>query len=450
MSLQSALLNAAGALNVFGQALTVAQNNVANASTPGYVKQTATLVAMPFDLTGGATGGVSAGQIQSSRNQFADQTVRRDTTSLGTASQTVESLTAIQNVLGITDGSGISGAIGDLNDAFSALQSTPSNTTAQQQVISQAGNLAQTLNQAYTALTSIRDNASQEIQTTVASVNQITANLAKLNGEASQSKGADAGLDAQIHAALDELSQYVPITATDQSDGSVNVMLNGQLPLVMGNQSYALSANIGVGGSPPATIVTSGLDATADIGGGQLGALLNVRNQVLPALIGEGSTTGSLNTLAATLADRVNTILGSGSALFSYDASNPQTAAQSIAVDSSITSQTLGNISSGAALSLSGLVNEKQSSLGGLTFSEDYGEIAAGVGAQLSSATDRQTAGQSILAQDKSLRQQMSGVSLDEEALIVAQFQQAYEANSKLIAMIDQLTKDLLAALPTT
>ena len=141
----------------------------------------------------------------------------------------------------------------------------------------------------------------------------------------------------------------------------------------------------------------------------------------------------------------MNTILGAGSELFSYDASNPQAAAQTIAVDSSITSQTLGNISSDAALSLSGLVNEKQSSLGGLTFSESYGQIAAGVGAQLSTATEQQTAGKSILAQDQNLRQQMSGVSLDEEALIVAQFQQAYEANSKLIATLNQLTSDVLA-----
>ena len=449
MSLQSALLNAAGALSVYGRALSVAQNNVANASTPGYVKQTQTLQALPFDGTAGQTGGVCAGEIQSSRNQFADQAVRRDTTSLGTADQTVASLAAIQSVFGVSDGSGISGAISNLIDSFSALQSNPSDTTAQQQVISQAGAAAQAFQQAYGTMTGIRDSAGRQIQSNVDEVNQITAGLAQLNKQVFQRTGPDAGLDAQIHAALDQLSQYAPITAIEQADGSVNVMLNGRVPLVVGSHSYSLSADIEPGNSPAAQILSGGHDVTADVNGGQLGALLNIRNQVVPSLIGEGSQTGSLNTLASQLADRANAILGAGSALFTYDASNGQAAAQNIAVDSQATPQMLGNVSSDAALTLSGLVNEPQDPLGGLTFSQYYGQIAADVGAQLSAATDGQTAGKSLLAQDQNLRQQMSGVSLDEEAMIVAQFQQAYEANAKLIATLAQLSQDVLNIVQT-
>jgi flagellar hook-associated protein 1 FlgK len=39
------------------------------------------------------------------------------------------------------------------------------------------------------------------------------------------------------------------------------------------------------------------------------------------------------------------------------------------------------------------------------------------------------------------LRQQYSGVSLDEEASILLQFQQAYQANSRFITVLDQLTQ---------
>jgi flagellar hook-associated protein 1 FlgK len=436
------MLNAAGALDAYSHALSVAQNNVANASTPGYVKQRQTLEAMPFDIAAGDTGGVRAGEIQSSRNRFADQAVRRDTTSLGTADQTVESLTAIQNVFDISGASGVSGTISNLIDSLSALQASPSNTTAQQQVISQAGAAAAAFRQAYGALAGIRDNAGRQIQTTVDAVNRITTELAQFNRQAFQSSGPDPGLDAQIHAALDELSQYVPVNAVEQDNGAVDVTLNGRVPLVLGSHSYALTADVEPGNNPPARVLSGALDATADIDGGQLGALLQIRNQVLPSLIGEGSQPGALNTLAGRLADRVNAILGAGSVLFSYDANGQ--AAQTIAVDSNATPQMLGSVSSDAALSLSGLVNESQGPLGGLTFSEFYGQIAADVGAQLSTATDQQTAGRSILAQDESLRQQMSGVSLDEEAMIVAQFQQAYEANSKLIQTLDQLAQSVI------
>ena len=42
-SLSSVMLTAGGALNAYSQALEVVQNNVANASTPGYANQTQSL-----------------------------------------------------------------------------------------------------------------------------------------------------------------------------------------------------------------------------------------------------------------------------------------------------------------------------------------------------------------------------------------------------------------------
>jgi flagellar hook-associated protein 1 FlgK len=421
----------------------VAQNNVANASTPGYVKQRQSLESMPFDATAGDTGGVRAGEIQSSRNQFADQSVRRDSTSLGTSNQLVESLSAIQNVFDISGGAGISGAISNLIDSFSALQASPSNATAQQQVISQANAAADAFRQTYNSLTDIRDTAGRQIQTTVDTINRITTELAQFNRQSFQSSGSNPGLDAQIHSRLEELSQYSPVTTVDSGDGSINVLLNGRVPLVLGSHSYALTSDIELGGSPPAQVLSGSLNATTDIDGGQLGALLQIRNQLIPSLIGEGNQPGALNTLAGQFAGRVNEILGAGSPLFSWDAANPQTA-QTLTVDAAATPQMLGAISSDAALSLSRLVNEGQGPLGGVTFSEYYGQIAADVGARLSTATDQQSAGKSILAQDQSLRQQMSGVSLDEEAMTVAQFQQAYEANAKLIQTLNQLTQDVI------
>ena len=62
-NLLATLGSTAGALNAYDQVLQVTQNNVANASTPGYAKQRLLLEALPFDLATGATGGVHAGQI---------------------------------------------------------------------------------------------------------------------------------------------------------------------------------------------------------------------------------------------------------------------------------------------------------------------------------------------------------------------------------------------------
>src|ERR1035437_1523750 len=130
MSIQSAMLNAAGSLKVFSRVLDVTQNNVTNASTPGYVKQTQTLEAMPFDAASGAMGGVRAGDVESARDEYSEQAVRRETTSLGLAQQNVESLTGGQSAFDISDNSGLAGALSDLFSSFFARGATPTHRPA--------------------------------------------------------------------------------------------------------------------------------------------------------------------------------------------------------------------------------------------------------------------------------------------------------------------------------
>jgi flagellar hook-associated protein 1 FlgK len=67
--------------------------------------------------------------------------------------------------------------------------------------------------------------------------------------------------------------------------------------------------------------------------------------------------------------------------------------------------------------------------------------MASNVGTLLSNANEHLHSQQSAVAQAQNVRHQVSGVSLDEEATILIQFQQAYEANSKLISVLNQLTQ---------
>src|SRR3954452_8364074 len=95
-NLLASLGSTAGTLAAYGRVLDVTQNNVSNASTPGYAKQRLDLHALPFDPEGGTTGGVAAGKLQSSRNEFAEQAVRTQTTGLGYQQQLSDSLTILQ------------------------------------------------------------------------------------------------------------------------------------------------------------------------------------------------------------------------------------------------------------------------------------------------------------------------------------------------------------------
>ena len=481
-SILSTLLMSAGAMSAFDRALQVTQNNVANASTPGYADQTQTLIAQEFNPQAGASGGVLAGEVQNSRDEFAEQAVRQQTGLLGQANQNVDSLTALQSNFDISGDTGLPSALNNLFQAFSAWGQTPNDTNAQQSVIDQAGNVAQAFQQTASGLTAVAQSTNLQLQQTVDQVNQLVGQLAQFNSQVMQGDHNDAGLDAQVHSDLEQLSSYVPFTATSQADGSVTILLNGQTPLLIGAQQYKIAFNLQQSadgtypnGPPLAHIVASdGTDVTAGITTGQLGALLNTRNQVLPTYIGSSDQAGDLNTMAKQFADRVNQLLESGTQtdgtagipLFTYASQNgtdptkdDTSAAQSITVNSAITRDQLAAglpgppaQSNGVPLALSQLADPQNSAdeVDGESFTAFYGDMATRAGNALSAATNEQTVAQSAVAQAQNLRQQASGVDLNVEAMKAIEFERAYEANARLVTVLDQLTEDTIQMLPTS
>src|ERR1700732_4233666 len=102
MSLFSTLHASLNALNAFQQSLDVAQNNVSNASTPGFAKQVATLEALPFQPQTGLIGGVQAGTPQSSRDEYLEQAVRYQSGVLGNFTAQSQALSGIEPIFDVT------------------------------------------------------------------------------------------------------------------------------------------------------------------------------------------------------------------------------------------------------------------------------------------------------------------------------------------------------------
>jgi len=476
-NLLATLVNSATTLSAYDQVLQVTQNNVANASTPGYARQTQTLEAMPFDPTRGDAGGVRAGTALSSRDEYAEQAVRQQNVLLGAATQSVNSLTSLQSYFDVSGSSGIPYALNNLLQAFSAWGQTPNDANARQNVINQASDLAGAFQDAANGLTTVTQDTDQQLQQTTAQINSLVGQLQQFNKDVMGGDHNDSGLDAQVHSTLEQLSQYVNFTATKQPDGTVNIMLNGQTPLLIEDRQYQIACNMVqapdavYANAPPLAQITAsdGTDITAGITTGQLGALLTMRNSMLPGYIGDGAQQGDLNAMAQQFADRVNQLLTSGNisdgppaqtgvALFTYDAANPTNVAGSLAINPAISASQLAaidpgppEVSNGIALTLSGLANPTDSAdeIQGESFTAFYGDMASRVGNALSEATDQQQVQQSAVAQAQNLRQQASGVDLDQEAMTLVQFQQAYEANSRLISVLDQLTADVINILST-
>lgn len=472
-SLNSTLLGASSALEAFQYALTATQNNIDNASTPGYARQTVALEADPFDPAVGLGGGVAPGPLVDSRDLMAERDVWQQAGAQGDASGQSSALTAVQNAVPVSDGGGIPAALSTFFSDASAWSAAPTNGTAQQNVMLAASALAQSFQTTAAAVSSASQSITQDIGSTVGQINSITGQIATLNASIQNGGAHDAGIEAQIYSALETLSGLVNINVLQQSDGGVNVTLSSGAALVMEGQQYALTTG---NAAPPAASIdpqappdidvwaADGSVVNGQISSGSLAGLLQVRNVTITGLIGDASQPGALNTLAAQIAGDVNGIVGQGSvspgapptglALFTApDPAHPTEAASTMAVNPNMTASQLppvdqNGVANGVPLALGALANSTPANLGSAGYTEFYGNAAALVGSQLNQAQSNQTMTAQTLAQAQSMRQSESGVSLDAEAINVLQFQAGYQAVAKMVNTLATLTQSVIDMVP--
>ena len=161
-----------------------------------------------------------------------------------------------------------------------------------------------------------------------------------------------------------------------------------------------------------------------------------------------------LDHLAVSFADTVNTTLANGldatgqpptQPLFTYSVATgaAATLAANPLVPNQLAAAAVGAPSgNGNALALAAILSA--SNIDDLSFTQFYGDIAGRVGRALSIAQEDQQTHRQLLAQAKSVREEKTAISLDEEAANLIQFQRAYQATATLFRTLDEMTQDLI------
>jgi flagellar hook-associated protein 1 FlgK len=474
-NLFSVLNSASQSLQAFEQAIDVTQNNVSNANSPGYAEQVPQFISQDYDTVTGVNSGGVKEVTQDTRSTYADTAVQQQLSLQGMYQQLQTTLTPLENVFDVSSSSPIPSALNQLFQSFSAWSTQPTNTNYQSAVIDAAQQVGSAFQQAAVQLGQIQTSSTDDIQTTVAQINQDATAIQSYNQAMGQNSQPNAGLSAQLESTLENLSGLANIQVLQGSGGTVTVLLGGQTALVEGTQVNAIQAvnntasNAGNPDAAPNISIedSSGNDITSQITEGGLAGLLSVRNNLLPSLIGGGQQVGGLNTLAQSLADSVNNVLeqGSttstppyqaGSALFTYNDASPSGIAGSLAVSSTITGSQLAAadtgppfVANGAALTLAGLDSSSPGPVDGQGFTQYFASLTSTVGNAVNDANTNATAQSQLVAQAQSLQQQVSGVSLDEEAVRLVQLQSSYDAASKVVTVVDDTLQSLLEMIPT-
>jgi flagellar hook-associated protein 1 FlgK len=226
----------------------------------------------------------------------------------------------------------------------------------------------------------------------------------------------------------------------------VDITVGSGRALLIGDETYHLDAV----SQPPngwAGVEAGGMDITSELRGGQIVGAIEARDTYIPDYLSR------LDEVAYELVNQVNTIhqggfdqLGNTGNNFFTPLASADGAARLIEVDPAVAADSrliaAGGVNEAGdntvAKSLANLRDALVLEGNSATLVDSWSHLAFRVGRDTRGAMDGLKAQSDIVEQIDALRDSVSGVSLDEEAVQMIKFQRAYEANARFFSTIDQ------------
>jgi len=285
-------------LSAFQTALDTTSNNIANANTPGYSRQSTNLVSR----VGAGAGqvfignGTSVGSVSRVYDSLLVGQLQSANSSVGRL-EILDDLTGRVNLLLADPDTGLNTALQDFFGAVQDLSNDPTSLPTRQALIGQAEGIVNRFLTADQQLAGLTSETNERIRQSIADINNLASSIADVNNRI-----ATAGVNALPNDLLDqrdkllgELSTLISTQTIEQDDGSVNVFIGSGQPLVVGATAQGLLAR-GSEFDPTAVRITfAGRGSQTPLGdslsGGRLGGLLEFRDRIIePARQSLGQT----------------------------------------------------------------------------------------------------------------------------------------------------------------
>src|ERR1700685_3127291 len=309
------LNTAVSGLMAFQQEIDTTSNNISNANTPGYSRETTDLVSVPGPYIGQLS--IGDGVQVSSVQRVYDQTVASQVVSATSAYNQLNTFStqaaAVDNLLGSTS-NGLSSQLQSLVSALQTVANSPTSSASRQAFLSQAQQLVSSLQNDDSSLQSLQSQANTQLTSDASEVTSLGQSIATLNqqimADTSQSSQAPNSLLDQRDQLINQLATYANVTTTQQSDGSVNVYIGSGQTLVSGTSAATLTTIPNTYDPSQEDLALSSpagpIDVTQQISGGTLGRFVRFRSPMLePAA-------NSLGQIAVVLSNAMNTQNESG------------------------------------------------------------------------------------------------------------------------------------------
>lgn len=449
-TLSSSLNIAVQAMETDQAALGVTSNNIANANTPGYSRQTVDLAEVAPVTYGGLVlgDGVQLQKVVSQQSSLLQTQLDQETQQQGKYNAFLGSMQQVQTLFNETSGTGLQSSITNFFNSIQQLSTNPSSTSLRAGVLTSAQNLAQNFQSTASSLVSIQRSADLSVSQSVSQINSLTTQIAQLNGEVTSATktGQNPGtfID-QRDQLINQLSGLVDVSEINAGDNGLTLTTTGGANLVVGNQSFNLTSQ-----ADPSTgfqhVYSQGADITSSITGGSLGGTIQARDSAIPSVL------SSLDSLAANLENSLNTVNQAGTDLngnpggnlFVPPPANGQGAASQMAVAITDPAKIAASLdgSTGDNSNLTAMLNvQNQAIVQGQTPMDAYSTLVFNIGNQVSTAQSESQSSDALSQQIQNQIGSISGVSINEEAANLIQFQQAYQAAAQVASVINSLTE---------
>ena len=407
-------------------ALDTAGNNIANANTEGYSRETALLEPdspLTIPALSSHTGlgaqlgtGVSVTTITRVRNEYLDAQYRSQNSSLSSATANAEVLEQAQSAFNEPSSASIAAQLSNFWSAWNSLATSPTEEAAKQAVVAAGQQLATTVKQLGSQLSAISGEVTEQYEALTGpsgEVASIAEQVAQLNGQIKLSEEGGIPPNEMLDrrdALLDKLSSLANITVTEAPDHMDTVTFGeAGKPLVEG------------------TKVNWPQELTAS-SGGRLGALLSLRSPEGALTQLQTALDGVAQTLAATVNEHLATPFFSG-----VTAATLAVAVKSSEVSASGTGKAGANEVAQAIAALRGGAAEK-----------DYAALVEKVGSDVQGAKNEESNMQMTVTAINDQRQSVSGVSLDEEMTNLITFQRGYQASARTLTAMSEMLETLI------
>lgn len=286
------------------QAFDIIGNNIANAATEGYHREKLSLTPAYSSQSGPTIlgGGVDIGNVSRIIDVLLENEIYRQQSTSGQVSQELNTLKTIESTFGeLSSDGGLNAAIDDFFNSLQELSAHPSEAIWQRQTISAAESMSNQFRMLDDVLSNLESQSVEQAETVIQNINSLVQSIAELNGRIERMEiggGQANNLRDQRDQCISQLSKLVSVETQSREYGVVDLSIAG-IPVLTGTSAVELA--VGLNNDRTLGITVAGeSNYITDIEGGQLGALLTLKNSIISGI------QSNLDNLASAIIRQVN------------------------------------------------------------------------------------------------------------------------------------------------